>query len=304
LSEFDLARPNHFRAEMLPMTFALGAIQGVDGFGYFALSSQSWQSAINFTRTRATTPASLVLMPSLAHAFKSGFLPEGDRVAELSMDPRTITATKPVPLRLSSDSQIPAPNRPLDYEKSMEPALDLIWSRGSTKIEFPEPGEALKYEIFEPKSGDTNYLKWETNQGLFTIDAPFFQGATGFFGDNEFIKLRDVSFSSKMPFGAFTLVALDGKSLDFSERMLLSVMSSETNTAYYTTGEDTQTIRSIGTAPLLIDNLLGRISFHRPDANRLRYTALDINGNRVTDAAVGATLNLLPSTFYYLIEKP
>ncbi len=121
---------------------------------------------------------------------------------------------------------------------------------------------------------------------------------------NRDIQLRDITFTSSMPFGAFTVVSLDGKPLDFSRKMLLSVMSLESNTAYYSTGDPDKIIRSIGTAPILIDNILGSLTFRRPDANRLRFTALDVNGVPVTDAAVGATLHLLPSTFYYLIERP
>jgi hypothetical protein len=304
LSEVNWARPNRFRTESLLMTFALSAIQGVDGIGYTGLSSPHWQSAIDFTRTRSTTPASLILMPGLAHAFENGYFAEGPTAARLELSDQRLFSGSPLPVAVTSDSQIGSPAVPLDATDKVPEKEKALWTQGPVKIHFDHQVEdGLSFEEFTGPA-DPSSIEWNTDKGLFSINQPHLQGSTGFFDMNRDIQLRDITFTSSMPFGAFTVVSLDGKPLDFSRKMLLSVMSLESNTAYYSTGDPDKIIRSIGTAPILIDNILGSLTFRRPDANRLRFTALDVNGVPVTDAAVGATLHLLPSTFYYLIERP
>ena len=49
--------------------------------------------------------------------------------------------------------------------------------------------------------------------------------------------------------------------------------------------------------------LNGVVKFRRPDASRLRATALDFNGKAGKTAGNASELNLVPNTIYYLIEK-
>ena len=80
-------------------------------------------------------------------------------------------------------------------------------------------------------------------------------------------------------------------------------MSEEKATGFATepAGGQQLRIKSIGRDPWLVKELSGTVRFKRPDAGRLKVTALDANGYRVRDAGTAAEIKLDPATIYYVI---
>jgi hypothetical protein len=60
-------------------------------------------------------------------------------------------------------------------------------------------------------------------------------------------------------------------------------------------------ITSIGHDPWLAKELDGVVKFKRPDASRLKVTALDFNGDPGKSIGTASEIRLAPSTIYYLI---
>jgi hypothetical protein len=140
-----------------------------------------------------------------------------------------------------------------------------------------------------------------------TIDAPAAQGATGFLAEAGTIALGDLSIASPLPYGAVLVVALDRQPIRTSRRLLLQVMSEDSNSGWTAPGAGMRTLVDPGGAPIVVRALAGRISLSRPDARSLQVRPLDFNGYAVTNAAVAgdaANLTLLPTIPYYLIERP
>ena len=63
-------------------------------------------------------------------------------------------------------------------------------------------------------------------------------------------------------------------------------------------------IENLGGAPILVKNINGTVNLTRPDAARLRVTALDSNGYPTLEIGDAKNISLRPSTLYYLIEAP
>jgi hypothetical protein len=84
---------------------------------------------------------------------------------------------------------------------------------------------------------------------------------------------------------------------------LLQAMSEEKSTDFQTEpapgGE--KKIVSIGHDPWLAKELDGVVKFKRPDAARLKVTALDFNGDPGKAIGTASEIRLAPSTIYYLI---
>jgi len=146
-------------------------------------------------------------------------------------------------------------------------------------------------------------LRLDYGKGVLTINAPSAQGASGALRQVNAFELKDITISSKLELGHIVAVSLDEKPLARSERILLQAMSEEKSSDFQTEqisgGEEK--ILSIGHDPWLAKELNGTVRFKRPDAARLKVTALDFNGDPVKSIGAANELRLAPSTTYYLI---
>lgn len=307
LSEFTWAQPNRFRTESVLMTAALAAMQGVDGIGYASVYAYHWQGSLPEIRLSAVTPVTIGQLPAIAAAFRRGFIPEASPMAHLQLDIDELFAFPELPLVESIDSQINVPQTPLDAPERA-PESDLLWAHGPVRIDFSDtPATIIDIPQPAPTASDLNArgrsVRWDTQRGLFVVDTPMMQAVTGFLHNASPIDLEHLVITSEMDYGCIVVISLDGRPLDFSERILVQVMSEEYNNAWFATGNKVQTIRSIGTAPLMLRHFDGEVVFKRPDADKLHATALDANGHPTILADTGHVLHLLPASLYYLIEK-
>ena len=152
----------------------------------------------------------------------------------------------------------------------------------------------------------TGELTWDYGRGLVTINAPSVQGATGFFSKVGPIKLGDLTFQSSLEYGSLLLVALDGRPLASSRKMLLQVMSEDKNYGWSAPGTGLRPLLDVGGPPIVVRRLEGTVSLNRSDAETLRVEPLDPNGYPTSPRRPirgAGRLTLLPTTLSYLIEK-
>jgi hypothetical protein len=148
----------------------------------------------------------------------------------------------------------------------------------------------------------TGELAWDYGKGLVTVDAPMAQGITGFLSQGK-LSTATVEVASPMEYGAIVLVALDGKPIRQSGKILLQVMSQESVYGFQTSGSGKLTIVDVGSAPLVVKRFRGTVTLKRPDAGTLRVTALDPNGYPMRKLGNGGRIDLAEDVLYYLIEK-
>jgi hypothetical protein len=154
-------------------------------------------------------------------------------------------------------------------------------------------------------TSETGELVWDWGAGLVAIDAPAAQGATGFLGAAGNIELNGVEIETPLDYGSVVLVAMDGKPIVESGKLLLQVVSEEKPWQWETdSATGLRSITNRGTVPLMVKELAGTIRLKRSDAATLTVTPLDANGYRVGAPADGAAeITLLPDRLYYLIER-
>ena len=154
----------------------------------------------------------------------------------------------------------------------------------------------------EPIRSSDGEVTWDAGRGLLRIDAPRAQVACGFLSSGGPLTFGDVTIDSSLPYGAIAVVPLDGQPIARSGRLLVQSMSEQQNAGWRTSGPDggTQRIESIGTAPVLVRDLAGTVTF-RDATTRWRAQALDASGrDDVLPPLVNGRL-ALPSTRPYIV---
>lgn len=311
LTEVSWPNPNQFRSEMPLVTFTLASLQGIDAIGIGYIGGSHWENFPANMRSPVFTPAIMAQMPAFACAYRQGYLPVGNEVAQLNINPQDVFSMAPFPVHEPADSQINAPRPATQPEapapsSSFHPASHLTgrvqvnWTQNPTSQYFPPVVSRDEQAIIT----DDGQVNWQHQQGHFVINAPHIQAVGGLLSSHAPYQLRHLTINSTMDWGIVAVVSLDGKPIDFSDRMLVQVFSNEAPLDRYAEGQDGLfTLRSLGRPPMMISNLQGHLQFNRPDASKLVATALDENGYPTVTAGVGGKLDFLPITLYYLVQK-
>lgn len=308
LTELGNVLPNRYSGELPIAAFTLSSLQGVDAIGFSLLDSENWQVTLGPSRIPVLTPGVLGQMPAFAYAYRKGLLPGPVSAGRYETTADAAFSLNPALVPEAPDSQLTAKDYAMESAGGApDPAL---WITGAVEIR-----QGAKSEKFEKTGAGTvsaegvieaaeGAMRWDPRRRLFMVNAPGFQAAAGALRDAGAIRLGAVEIRSPMESGVIALVSLDGQPLDFSRKILVQIFSEEFNTGFNAQkAGEMSVIRSSGRPPLLVRAMSGEINFLRPDADELVATALDANLSPLVPAGLGASLRLLPSTMYYLVEK-
>ncbi|RME91772.1 MAG: hypothetical protein D6766_11275, partial [Verrucomicrobia bacterium] len=313
ITEINWPLPNRFRADMVPLGAAYGALQDTDAIFWFAASAPEWQEVPG--KFAIQTPVVQGQFPAAALIYRRGLVRTGEVVADLDLLVEDLFALKgtPVPAAQNFDQLRGADVPPGATLTNVSVLDELAFLVGRVNVDFLEQGEprSLVRDLspFIDRAARrvrsaTGELTWDWGRGLVTIDAPAAQGAVGFLGAGP-IELADVRIEVPVEYGAVLLVALDGKPLAVSDRLLLQVATEEKPWQWRTDREEgLRTILDRGRAPLLVREVAGRVRLKRPDAAALSVSALDWLGYRTEREWTGAAeIELRADTLHYLIER-
>lgn len=313
ISEVNWTPPNRFRADF-PFLFATyGLLQGTDGVYFFALSGPSWQQVLS--KFSIQTPVVMGQFPANALVYRLGLVQESQPVVEANLKLQDLFALKgaPVSQPMNLDElrarDIPAgQTASVQQLEAIDPLAHLV---GKVQINFVDrdiPSRLADLSRYIDRNGSkvrsfTSELLWDYGRGLVTVSAPKAQGVCGFLQRAGTVTLRDVTIASQMEYGTILLVPLDGQPLRSSRKMLLQVMSEDTNYGWSAPGTGKREIKSVGTAPINVRRFSGTVTFTRPDAKQLKVTPLDWNGYPAGKPSTGGRITLQPTVMYYLIER-
>ncbi|MCD6338503.1 MAG: hypothetical protein J7M29_03870 [Verrucomicrobia bacterium] len=314
ITEINWPLPNRFRADMIPLGAAYGALQGADALFWFAASEPEWQELPG--KFAIQTPVALGQFPAGALIYRQGLVQTAPEVVDLDLRVEDLFALKgtPVPAPQNFD-QLRGQDAPPGATLTNVNALDeLAFLVGRVRVDFLEKGAPQsRVRDFSPfidrdqrrVRSATGELEWDWGRGLVAIQAPAAQGAIGFLGAAGRIDLPDFWIESPLEYGSILLVAMDGQPIRASSKLLLQVMSEEKPWRWQTKpGSGLRVIQNRGQPPLMIRELAGDIGLRRPDAGALSVTALDALGYRTGTPRRGAAqLSLQPRVFFYLIER-
>ena len=317
LSEVSWERPNRFRAEASLFLAAYGALQATDAIVQFRVEDRRWTTRYRDVATPwpLNSPGQLGQFPAAALIFRNGLVSHGEVVAGVSLGHQSLNELRGTPLPqgvslAESDHVRVLGDGLLSTDERVDP---LIHFTGRVEVEFSEGRTASSAKvvpgIIDPihkvVRSTTGELDLDYGAGLLVIDASQAQGAVGALSSREFVETSQLRLSSSMETGTIVAVALDGLPLQQSTRILLQVMSEEQATGFQAeqTRSGRRRIVEPGGDPWQVREIRGFVAFRRPDAERLRVTALDLAGRRLRTAGNGVRIELLPTTLHYLIEK-
>ncbi len=324
--------PNRFRGEMPAMVAAYSALQGIDGIMLFAVQP-NW---LVMPRTwPVNTPATLGQFPAAALIYRNGYVKESAPVIREALKLKDLYNFKGGMLKNSMGLDFvhageiaPGGMEQTAQVKKYDPLTPLVGPVVRAVGDDPGPSTILADlprlidRTNKTVTSATGELKLDWGNGLFTINTPCAQASVGFLAKAGAVHLADVAIDGKNEYGSVMVVSLDGKPLQTSAKILVQVMSEETFTGWKvspTKGSirdnkteqmvniDMHQIDDLGGPPILVRDLAGSVTLKRPDARKLKVTALDPNGRKTRDLPSGSgdtlTINLLPDCLYYVIQR-
>jgi hypothetical protein len=312
ITEINWTSPNRFRADLPLLAAAYGLLQGNDGYYFFFANHIAWSPST--AKFEIASPTIMGQFPAAALIYRRGLVKPGASVVDVSLKIADILNLEGAPVVAPQNldelraKDIPAgQTRPSDPANGIDPLAFLV---GQVNVRFAQT-EATRRQAdlsayidrtAQIVRSSTGELRWDYRHGLMQLDAPQAQGVTGFLKQAGPQNLSVLQLKSPLDYGTVLLVALDGLPLATSKQMLLQVMSEEQNFGWKTTGSPQKTIAAVGSAPIVVRNLAGQVTINRPDARSLTVTALDFHGYPRQTIGTANQINLLPNSFYYLIE--
>ena len=168
---------------------------------------------------------------------------------------------------------------------------------------FANPGKVINSE--------TNELKWDGNQGFFTIDNPYWQGATGYLGGQTIelgnITISNVTTSDNLDFASIHLISLDSVPFDKSKKMILLSSARLENQGLKWNDAKTSLVSAGGTKALC-EPVEAVIQFNAASSDSLSVYVLDQTGNRadsilVTQVGESVQFTIDKNTLWYEISN-
>ncbi|PTY02290.1 hypothetical protein DB346_09260 [Verrucomicrobia bacterium LW23] len=323
ISETTWNRPNRYRTEAPLFFAAYSALQDTDSVVHFAMDGNRWGVKPRFFMQPWTlmSPTQFGQFPAAALIYRQGLVKTGDLMADLPLKTADALALAGTPLvqkeNLDELRKADVTGNGVGTESTLRAPVDpLIHLVGRANVSISDAGGPTVRKDLAPYinhaantvASSTGELLLDYGKGTLSINAPAAQGCVGNLKDSGTLELRDLSITSTLDLISIVAVALDGKPLATSGRILVQAMTEEkpSGWAVEPAGVGTMRITSIGQDPWLIREIQGAIKFRRPDAAQLRVTALDLNGYPVgsaTPLGASAQLELKASTAYYLLEK-
>jgi hypothetical protein len=317
ISETSFDRPNRYRSEG-PLYYACyGALQDSSAFYMFALDTDRWSVKPGYFMQPWTllSPATMGQYPAAALIFREGLVATGEVVVDLNLKVADVEALggTPMPQDASFD-ELRLKDVPKGTELKADSVIDpLVHYAGRTNVNFTQAGGPSKLmdlsgsidRAHQTVTSTNRQLKLDYGKGVLTINAPAAQGVSGNLKEAGPTQLADLSVSSEMELGHIIAASLDGKPLATSGKILLQVMSEEKTNHFRTedAGNGMHRITSIGQDPWQVKELSGTVKFTRPDAAKLKVTALDFNGYPTKQVGTDGEIKLEPQTMYYLITR-
>ncbi|MCS7254789.1 MAG: hypothetical protein RMK18_12410 [Armatimonadota bacterium] len=312
ISEVNWTPPNRFRAEFPVLCAAYGALQGSDGFFFFALSGPFWQRTLS--KFAIQTPTVMGQFPACALIYRKGLLKSADAVVKVEANLTDLFALKGVPVLAPINlDELRAKDIPEGGRVKVEqlPSIDpLAFFVGQVALNIAEQVGA--YEVADLSrfidrdrqvvTSATGELVWDYGQGILVLRSKMAQGAVGFLGRVGRIELPDLIIEFNGEYGSILAVAMDDQPIRTSRRILVQVVTEEQNNGWQTAQEgNLLRIIQLGAAPLFVRQFSCTIMFRRNDASKCQVIALDTNGYPLKNIGNAARFSLIPEVLYYLL---
>lgn len=280
ISEIAWNKPNRFIADGNLLGGSYAALQGIDGFIWFAAADGNWLNNGNGKWTWMM-PGEFGQSYAAALQYRRGDVKESapvirQVVAEadiLALKNTGIVEGKNVDFRLgeapkASDAGNLATVDPLAvFAGKVERTFD-----AAAKPAAQDLGKLID-RTAKKITSTTGELTWKFGDGLMTVNTPKSQAVTGFLSKAGTIQLGDLTITSGMEYGTIHVISLDDQPLATATKILIQAFSEEKMYGFKAEGG---VIKDAGRVPINVRDLQGTVTFTKGAG--LKAVALDANG--------------------------
>lgn len=158
-------------------------------------------------------------------------------------------------------------------------------------------------------TSETGELMWDGNQGYFTIDNPFWQGATGYLGGKTIdlgnITISNLTTTDNLNFASIQLISLDSLSIGKSKKMILLTSARLENEGLQWNTTKTSLLDA-GSTKALCEPVKATVRFKNASADSVAVYMLNPTGARadsseINQNAADAIFTLNKKTLWYEI---
>ncbi len=160
-------------------------------------------------------------------------------------------------------------------------------------------------------TSETGELMWDGNQGYFTVDNPYWQGATGYLGGKNIelgnITISDVTTTDNLNFASIQLISLDSLPISQSKKMILLTSARLENQGLKWNDSKTALVSAGGTRALC-EPVDAVVTFRSSSADSLSVYMLNQTGNRadsllVSQSGESVKFSINKKTLWYEIAN-
>ena len=315
-SEWNYCFPNDYRCEGLPQFTAYSAYQDWDGLLFYCATGSfdggRWQRFHDnpgiLVHSQQCDPATWGQSQACALLYRRGDVQPGKRVVRLHHTDADVWADRSPLGRLPF---LPAVAR---VESDLGPGDDPLEEAAAADAQPGERYAAALKVVGDTQStetrvvSDTGELVRDASTGIFTVDTPLNQMASGFLSQQAELPLADLRIACATRFASLSLSSLDGRPLRQSQRMLLTAVANARNE---TTKIDGPRLLDMGKAPVLAEPVTAKLALMADRPGELVVYPLDtLTGERrealaakVVDGALTWSIGPSQATIYYELAR-
>lgn len=311
ISEYDHPAPSFFCAEMFPMLNSFAAYQNFDGIYHFTFDAPYDGGRIDNFFSSAGHPLKQIFVPAGAVLFRMGAVKPGRNAVQLGLP---FSAVLENMLKTGDKIHLHGSNMSYVWKDAGATAGMAILHPVDVNVkatDFKLAGPVS--ETSGPWESETGEIIWDTRDSVnavYKINAPSARAAIGYIGGKN-IELGDVTIAmdtTRSNWATITVTALDGKSLEKSDKILLVAAGRVENTGWKWNASKTSLGTEWGKAPTIAEGIPLRLTFKNMD--KVKVYALDPAGNRgsevpVINKAGGQSINIGAQykTLWYIITR-
>lgn len=305
ISESSWVPPLKYQSEGPFLIAAYSSLTGFDTYYWFAMGEPDWARPMG--KWSMNTPMLAGQFPAASILFRRGYVKRADPVL---VEHRSLEDLWQRRKPLAVEDAGYDPNRDqgtMNQLSAVKTSMDpLAYLAGPVEVQYDsDPAKSKLTEVNNSAgtvTSQTSELKWDTRDGLCTLDAPKAQGITGFTRGQK-VDLSMLSIESQNEYITVLAVSLDEQDLSASSQILVQIGTTSRPYGWRTRPQGNgKEITNVGGPPWNV--VKANLNLTLKNSNITRAEVLDGNFRKTREISVtGGRLAAPEDALYVLLLK-